>query len=191
MPTFRCNKSYSGFFWSTLGRSKSYCRVLVAFSGQLLAEIKSYCRISVAFSGPRFKSYCRFLVAFSGPRLAVTNRTAQSRTSFSPTRGRNKAYCRVLLVFSGPRLAVTNRTAKSWDGRNKPRLGNTICYCQTWARKNHQHSAVRFVTAKRATKTRQCDLLRPNVGQKKPPRLGSTICGQDLARKIGNTICSG
>ena len=72
--------------------------------------------------------------------------------------------------------------------KEPPRLGSTICYGQTWARKSHQDSAVRFVTAKswpeKATKTRQYDLLRPNVGQKKPPRLGSTICyGQKLARK--------
>ena len=96
-------------------------------------------------------------------------------------------------------------TAKSWpEGATKtrqydllrpnvgqkepPRLGSTICYGQTWARKSHQDSAVRFVTAKRvpekATKTRQYDLLRPRVGQKKPPRLGSTTCyGQTWARK--------
>ena len=72
--------------------------------------------------------------------------------------------------------------------KEPPRLGNTICYGQTWARKSHQNSAVRFVTAKswpdRATETRQYDLLRPNVGQKEPPKLGSTICyGQELARK--------
>ena len=72
--------------------------------------------------------------------------------------------------------------------KEPPRLGNTICYGQTWARRSHQDSAVRFVTAKRgperATKTRQYDLLRPRVGQKEPPRLGSTICyGQELARK--------
>ena len=72
--------------------------------------------------------------------------------------------------------------------KEPPRLGSTICYGQTWARKSHQDSAARFVTAKswpeRATETRQYDLLRPNVGQKEPPRLGSTICyGQDLARK--------
>ena len=72
--------------------------------------------------------------------------------------------------------------------KEPPRLGSTICYGQTWARKSHQDSAVRFVTDKRgterATKTRQYDLLRPRVGQKKPPRLGSTICyGQQLARK--------
>ena len=72
--------------------------------------------------------------------------------------------------------------------KESPRLGSTICYGQTWARKSHQDSAVRFVTAKswpeKATETRQYDLLRPNVGQKEPPRLGSTICyGQELARK--------
>ena len=72
--------------------------------------------------------------------------------------------------------------------KEPPRLGSTICYGQEWARKSHQDSAVRFVTDKRgperATKTRQYDLLRPRVGQKKPPRLGSTICyGQELARK--------
>ena len=72
--------------------------------------------------------------------------------------------------------------------KEPPRLGSTICYGQTWARKSHQDSAVRFVTAKswpeRATKTRQYDLLRPRLGQKEPPRLGSTICyGQELARR--------
>ena len=103
-------------------------------------------------------------------------------------------------------------------GQQKPpRLGCRVCYGQTWGRKSQQDSAVRFVMAKcgpeRATKTRQYDLLRPNVGQKEPPRLGSTICyGEELARrshqdsavrfvtakswpekarKIGSTICSG
>ena len=112
--------------------------------------------------------------------------------------------------------AVRFVTAKSWPERAtktrqydllRPRV---VCYDQTWARKSHQDSAVRFVTAKscpeRATKTRQYDLLRPRVGQKKPPRLGSTICyGQELARKshqdsavrfvrpprLGSTICHG
>ena len=69
----------------------------MALSGQLLAEIKSYCQILMAFSGEiwavrirtadggsfwptvgRNKPYCRVLVALSGPRLAVTNRTAES-----------------------------------------------------------------------------------------------------------------
>ena len=101
--------------------------------------------------------------------------------------------------------AVRFVTAKSWPEnatktrqydllrpnvgqKEPPRLGSTICYGQTWARKSHRDSAVRFVTAKRgperATKTRQYDLLRPRLGQKEPPRLGSTICyGQELARK--------
>ena len=49
--------------------------------------------------------------------------------------------------------------------KEPPRLGNTICYGQTWARKKN-------------------DLLRPNLCQKKPPRLGSTICyGQEVAKK--------
>ena len=63
-----------------------------------------------------------------------------------------------------------------------------FCYGQTWARKSIQDSAVRFGTAKpvpeKATETRQYDLLRPRVGQKEPPRLGSTICyGQTWAKK--------
>ena len=83
--------------------------------------------------------------------------------------------------------------------KEPPRLGSTICYGQTWARKSHQDSAGRFVTAKswpeRAAETRQYDLLRPRVEQKEPPRLGSTICyGQTWARKrprLGSTICYG
>ena len=80
--------------------------------------------------------------------------------------------------------------------KKPPRLGCRICYGQTWARKSQQDSAVRFVMAKcgpeRATKTRQYDLLRPNVGQKESPRLGSTICyGQDLPSRLGSTICYG
>ena len=72
--------------------------------------------------------------------------------------------------------------------KEPPRLGSTICYGQELSRKSHQDSAVRFVTAKswpeKATKTRQYGLLRPNVGQKEPPRFGSTIrYGQTWARK--------
>ena len=73
-------------------------------------------------------------------------------------------------------------------GQKEPaRLGSTICYGQTWATKSHQNSAARFVTAKpvpeKATETRQYDLFRPNMGQKEPPRLDSTICYQMWARK--------
>ena len=108
--------------------------------------------------------------------------------------------------------AVLFVTAKSWPERatetrqydllrpnvgqkEPPRLGSTICYGQTWDRKSHQDSAVRFVKAKsgpeKTTKTRQYDLLRPTVGQKKPPRLGSTICycRQKEPPRLGSTIC--
>ena len=72
--------------------------------------------------------------------------------------------------------------------KEPPRLGSTICCDQKWARKSHQDSAVRFVTAKsgpeRATEIRKYDLLRPKVGQKEAPRLGNTICyGQEMATK--------
>ena len=100
---------------------------------------------------------------------------------------------RLVTAKRGPERAIKTRQYDLLRPRvgqkRPPRLGSTICYGQTWARrKSHQDSAVRFVAAKswpeRATKTRQYDLLRPNVGQKEPPRLGSTICyGQELARK--------
>ena len=99
---------------------------------------------------------------------------------------------RLVTAKRGPERAIKTRQydlLRPRVGQKKPpRLGSTICYGQTWARKSHQDSAVRFVTAKswpeRATKTGQYDLLRPNVGQKEPPRLGSTNCyGQELARK--------
>ena len=81
--------------------------------------------------------------------------------------------------------------------KEPPRLRSTIYCSQTCgrksnqdsaielARKSHRDSAGRFVTAKRgperATETRQYDLLRPDVGQKEPPRLGSTICCVSLS----------
>ena len=113
--------------------------------------------------------------------------------------------------------AVRFVSAKSWPERatktrqydllrpnvgqkEPPRLRNTSCYGQDLARKSHQDSTVLFVTAKselkRATKTRQYDSLRPKVGQKEPPRLGSTICySQTWAKsgpeRFGSTICYG
>ena len=85
--------------------------------------------------------------------------------------------------------AVRFVTAKNWPeratktrqddllpnvGQKEPaRLGNTICYSQTWARKSHRDSALRFFRAKswpeQAAETRQYDLLGPNVGQREPP----------------------
>ena len=122
-----------------------------------------------------------------------------------PRLGSTICYGQELAKKSHQDSAVRFVTAKSWPERatetrqydllrpnvgqkEPPRLGSTIYYGQTWARKSHQDSAVRFVTAKscpeRATETRQYDLLRPRVGQKEPPRLGSTICyGQELVRK--------
>ena len=113
---------------------------------------------------------------------------------------------RLVTAEPGPERATETRQydllRPNLGQKEPPRLGSTICCGQTWARKSHRDSAVRFVTAKtwpersavrvvaakhgpeRATKTRQYDLLRPRVGQKKQPRLGSTICyGQELARK--------
>ena len=82
--------------------------------------------------------------------------------------------------------------------KEPPRPGSTICYGQERARKSHQDPAVRFVAAKsgleRATQTLQYDLLRPRVGQKEPPKPGSTICyGQEWARKSHQdpAICYG
>ena len=83
--------------------------------------------------------------------------------------------------------------------KEPPRRDNTTCYRQEWARRSHQDPAVRFDTVKsgpeRATKTRQYDLLRPIMGQKEPPRPGSTICygqkGQKEPPRPGNTICYG
>ena len=107
-------------------------------------------------------------------------------------KSRQDSAVRFVTAKSGPERATKTRQydlLRPNVGQNEPpRLGSTICYGQTWARKSHRDSAVRFVAAKRgperATKTRQYDLLRPRVGQKKPPRLGSTICyGQELARK--------
>ena len=83
--------------------------------------------------------------------------------------------------------------------KEPPRFRSTIYYSQTCgrksnqdsaielARKSHRDSAGRFVTAKRgperATETRQYDLLRPDVGQKEPPRLGRICYDQTWARK--------
>ena len=99
---------------------------------------------------------------------------------------------RFVTAKSGPERATKTRQYDLLRPRvgqkEPPRHGSTICYGQEWARKSHQDPAVRFITAKsgpeRATKTRQYDLLRPRVGQKEPPRPGSTICyGQEWARK--------
>ena len=146
------------------------------------------------------------------PRLGSTICYGQTRARKS----HQDSAVRFVTGKRGPERATKSRQYDLLQPRagqkEPPRLGSTICYGQTWARKSHQDSATRFVTARnwpekathtlqydllrptaratktrqpeKATKTRQYDLSRPNVGQTKPPRLGSTICyGQELARK--------
>ena len=120
-------------------------------------------------------SAVRFVTAKRGPEQVTKTRQYDLFTAKSWPEGATKTLQYDLLR---PKI----------DQKEPPRQGSTICYGQELARKSHQDSAVRFVTAERgperATKTRQYDLLRPNVGQKEPPRLGSTVCyGQELARK--------
>ena len=155
-------------------------------------------------------SAVRFVTAKSGPERATKTRQydllrPRAGQKKPPRLGSTICYGQELARKSHQDSAVRFVTDKSWPERatktrqydllrprvgqkESPRLGSTIGYGQTWARKSHRDSAVRFVTVKRrperATKTRQYDLLRPRVGQKEPPRLGSTICyGQELARK--------
>ena len=163
-------------------------------------------------------SAVRFVTAKRGPpRLGSTICYGQTWARKS----HQDSAVRFVTAKRGPERATKTRQydlLRPRVGQKKPpRLGSTICYGQMWARKSHQDSAVRFVTAKswpaRATKTRQYDLLRPSVGQKEPPRLGSTICygqnwpekatktrqydllrprvGQKMPPRLGSTICYG
>ena len=167
-------------------------------------------------------SAIRFVTAKRGPERATKTRQYDLLRpnvcqKEPPRLGSTICYGQELARRSHQESAVRFVTAKSWPERatrtrqydllrprvgqkEPPRLGSTICYGQELARKSHQDSAVRFVTAKRgperATKTRQYDLLRPRVGQKEPPRLGSTICyvqefGQKEPPRLGSTICHG
>ena len=112
----------------------------------------------------------RLVTAESGPERAtntcVTAKSGPERAQARTRKSHQDPAVRFVTAKSGPEIA--------------PRPGSTISYGQERARKSHQDPAVRFVTAKngpeRATKTRQYDLLRPRVGQKEPPRPGSTIC---------------
>ena len=134
-------------------------------------------------------SAVRFVTAKSWPERATKTRQYDL---LRPRVGQKEPPVRFVTAKSSPEGAIRTRQYDLLRPRvgqkEPPRLGSTICYGQTWARKSHQDSAVRFVTTKRgperATKTRQYDLLRPRVVQKEPPRLGSTICyGQELARR--------
>ena len=153
----------------------------------------------------RQDSAIRFVTAKSWPERATETRqydlllpnVGQIVTAKSwPEKSHQDSAVRFVTAKRGPERATETRQydllRPNVGQKEPPRLGSTICYGQQLARKSHQDSAVRFVTAKRgserATKTRQYDLLWPNVGQKEPPRLGSTICyGQDLARKATET----
>ena len=138
-------------------------------------------------------SAVRFVTAKTWARKSHQNSAVRFVTAKSwPDRATTTRQCDLLRPNVGqkepPRLGSTICYGQTWARKEPPKLGSTVCYGQELARKSHQDSAVRFVTAKRgperATKTRQYDLLRPSVGQKEPPRLGSTICyGQELSRK--------
>ena len=126
-------------------------------------------------------SAVRFVTAKSWPERAT--KTRQYDLLRPRVESNQHSAMRFVTANRGPEKATKTRQydlLRPRVGQKKPpRLGSTICYGQTCARKSHQDSAIRFVTAKcgpqRATETRQYDLLRPNVGQKEPPRLGSTI----------------
>ena len=141
--------------------------------------------------------YVHELTRKSHQDSAVPFVTAKRGQKESPRLGNTICYCQEMARKSHQHSAVRFVTAKrgperatkirQYDllrprvGQKEPsRLGSTICYGQELARKSHQDSAERFVTAKRGpervTKTRQYDVLRPRVGQKEPTRLGNTIC---------------
>ena len=138
----------------------------------------------------------RFVTAKSGPERATKTRQYDLLRPRVARKSHQDPAVRFVTAKSGPERATKTRQYGLLRPRvgqkEPPRPGSTICYGQEWARKSHQDPAVRFVTAKsgpeRATKTRQYDLLRPRVGQKEPPRPGSTICsGQEWARKSQDT----
>ena len=116
----------------------------------------------------------RFVTAKSWPERATKTRQYDL---LPPKVGQKQA----------PRLGSTICCGQNVGQKEPPRFGSTICYNQTWARRSHRDTAVRFVTARRgperAPETRQFDIFRPNVGQKEPSRFGSTIYGQMWASK--------
>ena len=119
----------------------------------------------------------RFVAAKSGPERAPRPGSTISYGQERAGKSHQDPAVRFVTAKTGPERATKTR-----------QCGSTICNGRDSVRKSHQDPAVRFVTAKggpeRATKTRQYDLLRLRVGQKKPPRLGSTIrYGQEWARK--------
>ena len=119
---------------------------------------------------------------------AVRFVTAKSGQKEPPRPGSMICYSQEWARKSHQDAAVRFVTKSGPERATKTRQNDLFRPRVEWTRKSHQDPAVRFVTAKsgpeRATKTRQYDLLRPRVGQKEPPRPGSTICyGQEWARK--------
>ena len=201
-----------GQTWARKSHQNSAVRFVTAKSWPEKSHQDSAVRFVTAKRGPERATKLGSTICY-GQELARKNHqdsavrfvTAKSCPERPPKLGSTICYGQELARKNHQDSAVRFVTAKSWPERatktrqydvlrpnvgqkEPPRLGSTICYGQAWARKSHQDSAARFVTAKswpeRATKTRQYDLLRPNVGQKEPPKLGSTICyGQELARK--------
>ena len=136
-------------------------------------------------------SVVRFATAKHGPEKATKTRQYDLYGQELARKSHQDSAVRFVAAKHGPEKATETRQYDLLRPRvvqkEPPRLGNTMCYGQELARTSHQDSAVRFVVAKswpqKATETRQYDLLRANVGQKEPPRLGSTICyGQEVAR---------
>ena len=87
----------------SVGRTKSYCRVLVVLSGQLLAV-----------TNRTAESWWLFLAHVWPQQIVLPSLGG----SFWPPLGCNKSYCRVLVALSGQLLAVTNRTAAASANSN-------------------------------------------------------------------------
>ena len=83
---------------SVLG-NKSYCRVSVALSGQLLAV-----------TNRTAESWWLFLAHVWPQQIVLPSFGGSFWLMF----GRNKSYCRILAALSGQLLAVTDRTVEFW-----------------------------------------------------------------------------
>ena len=163
--------------------------------GNTICYGQTWARKSYRDSAVRFFIFFFFFVSFLQPRVGQKEPPRLGSTICYGQPWARKSHrdsaVRFVMTKRGPERATETRQFDVFrpnvGQKQPPRLGSTICYRQRWARSRHQDSAVRFVAKRgpeRAIETRQYDLLRPNVGQKEPPRLGSTICNsQELARK--------
>ena len=152
----------------------------------------------------------RFVTAKSGPERATKTRQydlLRPRVGQKEPAGPGSTICygQEWPEKSPPRLGSTICCGQEWARKSHQDQAVRFVTAKSGPEKSHQDPAVRFVTAKsgperatktrqydllaaksgpqRATKIRRYDLLRPGVGQKEPPRPGSTICyGQEWAR---------